>query len=64
MSARLPATEIRRIVALVPDDWLEETPAFPTPEAQREAYARWFTTRLQAPRRFVEEAVRARSVHV
>ena len=64
MSARLPATEIRRIVALVPDDWLQETPAFPTPEAQREAYARWFTTRLQAPRRFVEEAVRARSVHV
>jgi hypothetical protein len=64
MAARLPAEEIRRIVALVPDDWLEDTPAFASPTEQREAYVRWFTTRLQAPRRFFEEAVRARSVHV
>jgi hypothetical protein len=64
MAERLPADEIRRIVALVPDDWLEDTPAFASPAEQREAYVRWFTTRLQAPRRFFEEAVRARSVHL
>jgi hypothetical protein len=64
MAAQLSTDEIRRIVGLVPDDWLEATPEFETPAAQREAYVRWFTTRLQPPRRFVEEAVRARSVHI
>ncbi len=64
MTARLPADEIRRIVSLIPADWLEETPVFQTLDEQREAYVRYFTARLQAPRYFVEEAVRARSVHV
>jgi hypothetical protein len=64
MTARLPAEQIRRIVGLIPDDWLEKTPVFQTKDEQREAYIRWFTARLQAPRRFVEEAVRARAVHV
>ena len=64
MTAQLPADEIGRIVGLIPDDWLEESPMFQTKDEQREAYVRYFTTRLQSPRRFVEEAVRARAVHV
>lgn len=64
MTRRLPAEVIGRILDLVPDDWLEDTPLFPTKGAQREAYVRYFLARLQAPRRFVEEALRARAVHV
>jgi hypothetical protein len=64
MAARLTADELGRIVGLIPDDWLEDAAQFQTPAEQRDAYLRWFTMRLQAPRRFVEEAVRAHAVHV
>jgi hypothetical protein len=64
MTRRLTATVIEKAVALVPDDWLEHSPAFTTPQDQREAYVRYFTARLQAPRAFVEEAIRAASVHL
>jgi len=64
MIARLPAEAISRILDLVPDDWLEDTPLFQTQSEQREAYVRYLVTRLQSPRKFVEEAVRARSAHL
>ena len=63
-SARLSPGLISAIVALVPDDWLEPDAQFASPQAQREAYVRYFAARLQPPRRFVEEAVRARSLHL
>ena len=47
----------------IPDAWLEGDTAFP-PAAQRAAYREYFCRRLDAPRSFVEEAVRARSAHV
>jgi hypothetical protein len=64
LSARVTPDEIRRIVDLVPEDWLEDTSAFETKAQQREAYVQHFLARLKAPRRFVEEAARARSVHL
>jgi hypothetical protein len=64
MTRRLTAPAIEDVVALVPDDWLESTPAFATLEDQRRAYLRYFTARLEAPRAFVEEALRAASMHV
>jgi hypothetical protein len=64
MTRRLTAQAIEDVVALVPDDWLESTPAFATLEDQRRAYLRYFTARLEAPRAFVEEALRAASMHV
>jgi hypothetical protein len=64
MAQRLSADVIERIVEQVPDDWLEPTPHFSGPREQRAAYLRYFTMRLQAPRAFAEEAVRARTVHV
>jgi hypothetical protein len=64
LTPRLPPATVRRIVDLVPDDWLEDATLFSSTSEQREAYVRYFAARLQAPRRFVEEAVRARSVHV
>jgi hypothetical protein len=64
LAQRLSAEVMARIVDGVPDDWLEETPHFRGPREQRAAYLRYLTARLQAPRRFVEEALRARAVHV
>jgi len=59
LATRLTDEVISAIVALVPDAWLEPTPALPDP---RQAYRLYLSQRLQAPRTFVEEALRARSV--
>jgi hypothetical protein len=64
MASRLSAEVLHHIVEQVPDDWLEDTPHFSGPREQRAAYLRYFTMRLQAPRAFVEEAIRAHAVHV
>jgi hypothetical protein len=59
-----PAEVVGRIVDAVPDDWLESTAHFKGPHEQREAYQRYLMARLQPPRNFVEEAIRAHAVHV
>ena len=64
MAQRLSAEVMKRIVDLVPDDWLEDTPHFDGPREQREAYLSYLSARLQPPRRFAEEIARARAVHV
>src|SRR5438105_800363 len=64
MTRRLTPDVVGRVVDLVPDDWLEDTPLFASKQAQRDAYVRYFLARLSPPRAFVEEAVRARSVHL
>ena len=64
LSERLSAEAISPVVDLVPDAWLEEHPVFAHKRDQRQAYVNYLVARSQAPRRFVEEAVRARSVHV
>jgi hypothetical protein len=67
MSALITPEVIRRIVDLIPDDWLEDDPAFTGETARqdhRRAYEHYLVSRLEAPRAFVEEAVRARSVHL
>ncbi|HSD86925.1 MAG TPA: HipA family kinase [Kofleriaceae bacterium] len=50
---------LRAILAHVPDDWLT---AEATPDATRAGYVEHLLTRLQEPRAFVEEAVRAKHV--
>ena len=64
MTRRLAADVVGRIVDLIPDDWLEDTPLFASPAEQRAAYLHYLMARLQNPRKFVEEAIRARAVHV
>jgi hypothetical protein len=64
MAARVTPALIRDIVALVPDSWISGDTAFATPALVREAYAGHLTRRLQAPRVFLEEAKRARSMLV
>jgi hypothetical protein len=59
LSQRLPPQRIDSIVQLIPDAWLADDPQFADPDAQRDAYRRHFQARLQAPRAFVEEAIRA-----
>ena len=64
LSRRLTPEIIAPIVALIPDDWLKPDTIFPTVAEQRAAYLRFLLARLESPRAFVEEAVRARSAHV
>jgi len=55
---------IQEVVALVPDAWLAGDRAFATPAQAREAYVQHLGRRLQAPRAFIEEARRARTLLV
>lgn len=64
MAARLTPEALHAVVAQVPDRWLTDEPLFSGPAAQRRAYADYFVRRLQAPRAFVEEAVRAHAAHL
>lgn len=66
LAARITPEVVEGIVAQIPDDWLcsgsggGDVP-FDSPEAHRDAYRQYFCSRLQAPRAFVAEAVRARA---
>lgn len=62
LAARLDAATIERILAVVPDAWLEHPDAFGDAAAQRGAYLRYLRRRLESSRAFVEEAIRARGV--
>ena len=64
MSPRLTLERIAAVVQLIPDAWLEDEPSFTDKAAHREAYLRYLTRRLAAPRAFAEEAIRARSLDV
>jgi hypothetical protein len=59
-----PGIDARLITDLVdalPDGWLPDEPMIGDAAAQRAAYVRYLTRRLEAPRAFVEEAERART---
>jgi hypothetical protein len=61
MTERITPAVIRDVVELVPEDWLAAETAFDSPRATRDAYIGHLTRRLQAPRPFLTEAMRARS---
>jgi len=60
MTAAIDEEVIRRIVHLVPDEWMEGDSPFSTNAENRQAYVDYLTRRLDEPRNFVEEAMRAR----
>ncbi|GAB3053006.1 aminotransferase class I and II [Stenotrophomonas tumulicola] len=64
LAARLPDHEIERIVALVPDAWLVDEPAFESPAAYRQAYLDYLKQRLRRRAAFVQEAVRAHAAYL
>lgn len=51
---------IKGVVDLVPDDWMKDNSPFSTTVKNKQAYVDYLTRRLEAPRNFVEEAIRAR----
>jgi hypothetical protein len=55
---------IDRVVALVPDDWLEPDAPFANHTEHRAAYRDYLVSRLAGPRAFLEEAVRAHTQHL
>lgn len=55
---------IASIVEAIPAAWLAPEPALADASALRAAYTRVLSERLASPREFVEEAIRARSLHV
>ena len=57
LAAMLTSEVIREVVALIPEEWLD------APE-HRAAYQAWLLRRIEAPREWVEEAIRARSLFV
>jgi hypothetical protein len=59
MSAVLTQEVLASIVAQVPEEWLRERSSAPAADL-RAAYVRYLAERLEAPRAFVEEGVRAR----
>ncbi len=64
MTQRITPARIAETVASIPDSWLADEPSFTSPAAHRDAYSRYLTERLVAPRAFLKEAVRAQALHV
>jgi hypothetical protein len=64
MTQRVTPELIADIVQAIPTAWLAGEAAFADADANRAAYTQLLLRRLQPPRAFVEEAIRARSVHV
>ena len=60
MTAAITEEVIKGVVDLVPDDWMENNSPFSTIAENRQAYVDYLTRRLDEPRHFVEEAIRAR----
>lgn len=64
MSERITPDIIDGIVKLIPDAWLVGDSSFGGSDQYRAAYVEYLSRRLEQPRDFVEEAIRARSLHV
>jgi hypothetical protein len=64
LSALLTREAIEQVVSLIPDAWLAEDSYFPNVAANRDAYVDYLVRRLEAPRDWLEEAVRARTARV
>lgn len=57
LSAMLTPEVIAEVVAMIPEEWLDEP-------GHRRVYQTWLEQRLEAPRAWAEEAIRARSLLV
>jgi hypothetical protein len=61
LADRLPPEVLRGVLSGIPDSWLAYDTPFPTADAARAAYLEYLTQRLESPRPFLDEAIRARS---
>lgn len=64
MTERITPEIIDSAVKLIPDAWLVGDSPFNESNQHREAYIEYLLKRLEAPHAFLEEAIRARSLHL
>ena len=64
MTGRITPAIIDGVVNLIPDAWLAGDAVFGESHQHRDAYTEYLLSRLDPPHVFLEEAVRARSLHV
>jgi hypothetical protein len=64
MAGLITAEIIHSIVGLIPDEWLVGDSPFEDSARHRAAYAEYLLSRIERPRAFLEEAIRARTLHV
>lgn len=64
MADQVTAEIIDRIVELIPEGWLRGDPSLGGSQRHRNAYVEYLLSRLEPPREFLEEAIRARSRYV
>jgi hypothetical protein len=64
MTSAISGDAVRKVVEQVPDDWMFDGAPFRTTAENRQAYVDYLLRRLEEPRYFLEEAIRARSVQV
>jgi len=62
LTERLTPQLIESIVNLIPEAWLVENAPFVQSDQHRSAYIEYLLTRLELPRSFLEEAIRARTL--
>ena len=51
---------LRKVVKLIPDEWLRDEPGFESPQEVRYAYVEYLSTRLAEPRAWVQALEEAR----
>lgn len=64
LAPRVTAEAIEKVLEMVPDSWLGDEPLFRSVGEHRAAYKQFLMRRLESPRQWVEEAVRARTLLV
>jgi hypothetical protein len=63
MMEQITVEKIEHIIQLIPESWLGDS-AFAGTDQHRQAYVEYLLSRLQSPRLFLEEAIRARSLYL
>jgi hypothetical protein len=64
MKALLTPDKLAHLVRSIPESWIPDDPGFAGKAGQREAYLNYFLLRLQSSSIFVQEAIRARTLHL
>lgn len=64
MLGRITPGVIERVVKLIPDAWLADHTSMGASHQQRNIYTEYLMKRLEPPHTFLEEAIRARSLHL
>lgn len=64
LTALLTSDAIAPVIELIPESWLGDEPRFHNIEEHRAAYREYLMRRLEPPREWMEDAVRARTLRV